>query len=99
MERQDQSPCRVLYFPSADLESCDVLTNTGRIYADVPLDSLRFKFLWQSSRPRFLSDVEVPSVKEGRAGVFSISGRLGEHVKKGKHKIELPQIETPDQNN
>src|SRR5205823_1704948 len=76
-----------------DFESADVITNTGTIHADVPLDSLRFKFLWESSRPRFLSDVELPPVKEGHAGVFSISGTLGEHVKKSKHKIELPEIE------
>src|SRR5207244_8291564 len=65
-----------------DFEFADVVTNTGTIHADVPPDSLKFKFLWQSSRPRFLSDVELPPVKEGRAGVFSISGRVGVHVKK-----------------
>ena len=84
-----------------DFEFADVITNTGTIHADVPLDSLKFKFLWQSSRPRFLSDVELPPVKEGRAGVFSISGRLGIHVKKSKKKNEpasasvvLPNVES-----
>jgi VWFA-related protein len=76
-----------------DFEFAEVITNTGTIHADVPLDSLKFKFLWQSSRPRFLSDVELPAVKEGRAGVFSVSGRLGEHVKKRKHKVDLPETE------
>ncbi|HVS20410.1 MAG TPA: VWA domain-containing protein [Pyrinomonadaceae bacterium] len=69
-----------------DLEVADVITNTGTIHADVPLDSLKFKFLWQSSHPRFLSDVELPSIKEGRAGTFSIAGTLGPNVRKSKHK-------------
>src|SRR5439155_5959555 len=77
-----------------DFEFAEVITNTGTIHADVPLDSLKFKFLWESSRPRFLSDVELPAVKEGRAGAFSISGRLGARVKKGKHKLELPETES-----
>jgi VWFA-related protein len=74
-----------------DFEVADVLTNTGTIHADVPLDALKFKFLWQSSHPRFLSDVELPPIKEGRAGAFSISGALGPDAKrKKKKKKEAP---------
>jgi VWFA-related protein len=69
-----------------DFEAAEVLTNTGTIHADVPLDALKFKFLWQSSHPRFLSDVELPKIKEGRAGAFSISGELGPDAKRKKHK-------------
>jgi VWFA-related protein len=69
-----------------DFEVADVLTNTGTIHGDVPLDALRFKFLWQSSRPRFLSDVELPAIKEGRAGSFSISGALGPDARRKKQK-------------
>src|SRR5204863_5033055 len=69
-----------------DFEVADVITNTGTIHADVPLEALKFKFIWESSRPRFLSDVELPRVKEGRAGSFSISGALGPNTKKSKHK-------------
>jgi VWFA-related protein len=69
-----------------DLAMAEVLTNTGTIHADVPLDEVKFKFLWQASRPRFLSDVELPRVKEGRAGSFSISGTLGPNAKKSKDK-------------
>ena len=69
-----------------DFEAADVLTNTGTIHADVPLDALKFKFLWESSHPRFLSDVELPKIKEGRAGVFSISGELGPDAKRKKRK-------------
>jgi len=69
-----------------DFEVADVLTNTGTIHADVPLDALKFKFLWESSHPRFLSDVELPKIKEGRAGAFTISGTLGPDAKRKKHK-------------
>src|SRR5437016_4617555 len=48
-----------------DFETADVITNTGTIHADVPVDALKFKFQWESSRPRYLSDVELPRVKEG----------------------------------
>jgi VWFA-related protein len=69
-----------------DFAMAEVLTNTGTIHADVPLDAVKFKFLWEASRPRFLSDVELPRVKEGRAGSYSISGRLGANAKKSKKK-------------
>src|SRR5437764_7396376 len=73
-----------------DFEVADVITNTGTIHADVPLETLKFKFQWQSSRPRFLSDVELPRVKEGRAGAFSIAGLLGPDAKRKKEKKEKP---------
>lgn len=69
-----------------DFAVVDVSTNTGTIHADVPLDDVKFKFLWQASHPRFLSDVELPRVKEGHAGSFSISGTLGPNAKKSKDK-------------
>ncbi len=69
-----------------DLAMAEVLTNTGTIHADVPLDDVKFKFLWQASHPRYLSDVELPRVKEGKAGTFSISGTLGPNAKKSKDK-------------
>jgi VWFA-related protein len=74
-----------------DFEVADVLTDTGTIHADVPVDALKFKFLWQSSRPRFLSDIELPRVKEGRAGAFSISGIAGPDAKRKKLKKKKPQ--------
>src|SRR5207302_4565887 len=69
-----------------DFEVADVFTNTGTIHADVPLDAVKFKFIWESSRPHFLSDVELPRIKEGRAGSFSIAGALGANTKKSKYK-------------
>jgi VWFA-related protein len=74
-----------------DFELADVLTNTGTIHADVPVEALKFKFLWQSSRPRFLSDIELPPVKEGRAGAFSISGTAGPDAKKKKQQKKKEQ--------
>src|SRR5436190_24012442 len=74
-----------------DFEVADVITNTGTIHADVPVEALKLKFLWQSSRPRFLSDVELPRVKEGRAGAYSISGTLGPDAKKRKKKKDSEQ--------
>jgi VWFA-related protein len=76
-----------------DFEVADVLTNTGTIHADVPVDALKFKFLWQSSRPRFLSDIELPPVKEGRAGAFSISGTAGPDAKKRKQKKKEQKVD------
>ena len=78
-----------------DFEVADVITNTGTIHADVPTDALKLKFQWESSRPRFLSDVELPSVKEGRAGAFSISGAIGPDAKRKKEKKKKPETK-PD---
>ena len=69
-----------------DLDTAEVITNTGTIHADVPTEALKLKFEWESSRPRFLSDIELPRVKEGRAGAFSISGTLGPDAKRKKQK-------------
>ncbi|HEV7472994.1 MAG TPA: VWA domain-containing protein [Pyrinomonadaceae bacterium] len=70
-----------------NLESAEVQTNTGTIHADVPLDKLNFDFLWHASRPRYLSDVELPEVKEKAGGIFTISGSLqGDQLSKKKAK-------------
>src|SRR6185436_1794948 len=69
-----------------DFEAAEVITNTGTIHADVPTEALKLKFQWASSRPRYLSDVELPRVKEGRAGAFSITGMLGAEAKQKKQK-------------
>ena len=74
---------------SGNIESAEVTTNTGTIHADVPLEALKFNFLWQSSRPRYLSDVELPEVKEKRGGFFSISGKLGEKKPRKEDRVEL----------
>jgi VWFA-related protein len=72
-----------------NLELAEVQTDTGTIHADVPLEALQFRFLWEASKPRFLRDVELPEVKEKRGGVFSISGKLGEKKPKKEERVRL----------
>jgi VWFA-related protein len=72
-----------------NLESATVRTNTGTIHADVPLDALKFEFLWEASKPRYLSDVELPDVKEKAGGVFKISGKLGEEKPDKEKRVAL----------
>jgi VWFA-related protein len=69
---------------AGELESAEVNTETGTISTDVPLENLKYSFLWTASRPRYLSDVELEEVKEKSGGKFSLSGKLGE----GKSKRE-----------
>ena len=72
-----------------NFESAEVTTNTGTIHADVPLEALKFNFMWRASKPRFLSDVELPEVKEKAGGVFTISGKLGEKKAPKEERVEL----------
>ncbi len=72
-----------------NVESASIKTNTGTIHADVPLDALKFDFLWVASRPRFLSDVELPKVQEKAGGIFRISGRLGEKKTRKEDLVAL----------
>ncbi len=70
-----------------NVEFAEIQTNTGTIHADVPLDALKYSFLWEASRPRYLSDVELPDVKEKAGGTFMLSGTLGARMgKHDKHK-------------
>ena len=59
-------------------ESASVKTDTGTIHADVPLDAVKFNFLWEASKPRYMSDVELPPIKEKAGGTYKLSGRLGD---------------------
>jgi VWFA-related protein len=72
-----------------NVESASVSTNTGTIHADVPLDAVKFEFLWSASKPRFMSDVELPGIKEKAAGVFAISGKLGEKKPRKEDRVQL----------
>ena len=75
-----------------NLASAEVLTNTGTIRADVPTDAIRLNLLWQSSRPRYFSDIELPKVKEKRGGWFEISGHVGDKKAKKETRVELDFI-------
>jgi VWFA-related protein len=72
-----------------NVESAEVSTNTGTIHADVPLEALKFNFIWSASKPRYLSDVELPKVKEKAAGVFTLSGKLGEKKPAKEERVQL----------
>jgi VWFA-related protein len=76
-----------------NVESAVVSTNTGTIHADVPLEALKFNFIWSASKPRFLSDVELPEVKEKAAGVSTISGKLGEKDSKQKDSKKEERVQ------
>jgi VWFA-related protein len=74
---------------AGNFESAEVRTNTGTIHADVPVEALSFEFMWEASRPRYFSDVELPKVKEKRGGWYSISGKLGEKKPKKEERVRL----------
>jgi len=72
------------------VESAVVKTDTGTIHADVPLEAVKFNFVWEASKPRYMSDVELPPIKEKAGGVYKLSGRLGEKsVKKEDGLVAL----------
>jgi VWFA-related protein len=75
-----------------NLAVAEVETNTGTIRADVPTEALRLNLLWQSSRPRYFSDIELPKVKEKRGGWFEISGHVGDKKAKKETRVELDFI-------
>lgn len=72
-----------------NVESAAVSTNTGTIHADVPLDAVKFDFVWSASKPRYLSDVELPKIKEKAAGISRISGKLGEKKPGKEERVQL----------
>ncbi|HEV8188587.1 MAG TPA: VWA domain-containing protein [Pyrinomonadaceae bacterium] len=72
------------------VESAVVRTDTGTIHADVPLEAVKFNFVWEASKPRYMSDVELPPIKEKAGGMYKLSGRLGEKsVKKEDGLVAL----------
>ncbi|HEX8248021.1 MAG TPA: VWA domain-containing protein [Pyrinomonadaceae bacterium] len=83
---------------AGELESAEVVTDTGTISTDVPLENLKYNFQWTASRPRYLSDVELEEIKEKSGGRFSLSGKLGEgEGKKAKGKSEEPEADNKEQ--
>jgi VWFA-related protein len=87
---------------SGDFAKVEVRTETGTIAADVPLENLKYNFLWTASRPRFLSDVELDKVREKSAGKFVISGNVTRATPKSKFSNSRPseaaetETETPE---
>src|ERR1044072_4070476 len=68
------------------VESASVKTDTGTIHADVPLDAIKYSLLWEASKPRYMSDVELEPIKEKAGGTCELSGRLREQ-KPDKEKL------------
>src|ERR1700752_369852 len=71
------------------VESAVVKTDTGTIHADVPLEALKFNFVWEASKPRYMSDVELPPIKEKAGGTYKLSGRLGDKDVKKEELVAL----------
>jgi VWFA-related protein len=71
------------------VESAVVKTDTGTIHADVPLEAVKFNFVWEASKPRYMSDVELPEIKEKAGGMYKLSGRLGEKDAKKEELVAL----------
>lgn len=69
---------------AGDFEKVEIETETGTIAADVPLENLKYNFVWTASRPRYISDVELAEVKEKSAGRFALSGRVNKDTPKSK---------------
>jgi len=72
-----------------NVESALVKTDTGTIHADVPLEALKYDFVWEASKPRYMSDVVLEEVKEKAGGWFRLEGRLGEKDSPKEERIAL----------
>ena len=79
-----------------NIESAEIKTDTGTIAANVPLDDLKYDFVWTESRPRFLSDVELEEVNEKAAGKFVLNGKLGEKVKSKKENKKNEEVKSEE---
>jgi VWFA-related protein len=80
------------------VEAAEIKTKTGTIAANVPLDDLKYEFVWTESRPRFLSDVDLEEIEEKSAGKFVLDGRLGNEDRNKKNDKELTseEVEEPE---
>ncbi len=72
-----------------NIAEAEVETTTGTIRAAVPLDAVRYNFIWQASRPRYFSDVELAREKEKAGGEYTLSGKLGDAKAKQNTRVEL----------
>jgi len=72
-----------------NIAEAEVETTTGTIRAAVPLDAVRYNFIWQASRPRYFSDVELAKEKEKAGGEYTLSGKLGDAKAKQNARVEL----------
>ncbi len=64
-------------------------TSSGSIITSLPLDNLRYKFIWTAARPRYISEPTLNEPEEKNAGKSVIEGELV-----GDAGAELVEIET-----
>jgi VWFA-related protein len=61
-----------------DVAAAEVMTDTGTISTNIPLDSVKYNFLWLGGRPKFLSQAQLPEPNEKSGGRFGISGEINQ---------------------
>lgn len=61
---------------SGDFREISAQTSSGTVIADLPIENLRYKFIWTAARPRFLSDPDLADPEEKNAGKTVIEGEL-----------------------
>lgn len=82
-----------------DFTSAEVLTDTGTIATNIPLENVKYEFWWTQSRPRFLSDVQLEEVREKSGGRFTVSGKLLDTeaiAKKEAEKLEAEKANSTE---
>ncbi len=82
---------------SGNFEAAEVFTETGTISAQVPLEDLKYNFLWTASRPRVLSDPKIEEIKEKSSGKFQIKGKIVQKTEDRNQKTEAENTKTEDQ--
>ncbi|HEV7643021.1 MAG TPA: VWA domain-containing protein [Pyrinomonadaceae bacterium] len=71
-----------------NIASAEVLTDTGTISTNIPLDGVKYTFTWLGARPKFMSDARLPDPKEKSGGRFVISGEVSQPAAAPKKKNE-----------
>ncbi len=79
-----------------NIASAEVATDTGTISTNIPLDAVKYTFIWLGARPKFMSDARLPDPKEKSGGRFVISGEVSQPAAAPKKKVVDP--ETPGDN-
>ena len=76
-----------------NFDRVEAKTETGTIAADVPIEDLKYHFVWTESRPRYVAAFDIASVKEKSGGRFEIKGkRQDEEVKSKKEKGKSEEV-------
>ncbi|HUF03850.1 MAG TPA: VWA domain-containing protein [Aridibacter sp.] len=61
---------------SGDFREISAQTSSGTVIADLPIENLRYKFIWTAARPRYISDPDIAEPVERNAGKTVIEGEL-----------------------